>query len=224
MKEKIISIAIDGPASAGKSTVAKEIAKRLSINYIDTGAMYRALTLKVLNENIDIEKPENLKDLLNRTEISFIEGKIILDGKDVSDLIRDNNISNKVSDIAKLKEVRQYMLLSQRRLAKEKSVVMDGRDIGSKVLPEANYKFFITASIDTRAERRYKELLSKGDKSISLEQIKAEIEKRDFIDTSREHSPLVESHDSIRIDTSNLSIEESINKVLKEIREREDVL
>ena len=174
-----ISIAIDGPAGSGKSTVAKKVSEILKIEYIDTGAMYRALTLKVLNLKLN---PKSAQDVISTFEISSIDFKnnqIFLDGINVDKEIRNNIINQNVSYIAIIKEVREGMVVLQQNLAKTKSVIMDGRDIGTVVLPKADYKFFITASVEERGRRRYDELIAKGEKNISLEEIEKEIINRE---------------------------------------------
>lgn len=212
-----ITIAIDGPAGAGKSTISKEIAKKLNIQYIDTGAMYRALTLKVIRANIELNDASKIVNILKKTSIKFINNHIYLDGDIVDEEIRTNEVSNTVSIIAKIKEVREILVELQRQIAKNSSVIMDGRDIGSYVLPDADYKFYVTASVEERGKRRYKELLKKGVKT-SLEDIIKEIEKRDKIDSTREFAPLVKSPNAIVIDTTNKTIEECVNEILSYIK------
>lgn len=215
-----ISIAIDGPAGAGKSTIAKIVANRLEIDYIDTGAMYRAFTYKLLCKNIDFNDEKTILKELEDTLIDFRENHIYLDGKIVDKQIRDNIINQNVSYIAKIKEIRDGMVRIQRNIAKDKSIVMDGRDIGTVVLPNADYKFFIVASIEGRAKRRYKDLLEKGETTITLEQVKEELEKRDTIDSTREIAPLIKAENAIEVDTTNQTIEESVDTILKIIEGR----
>ncbi|QIB26053.1 (d)CMP kinase [Caloranaerobacter azorensis] len=214
--DKIV-IAIDGPAGAGKSTIAKIIAKKLNINYIDTGAMYRALTLKALKNNIDFNDKNSLISLLDETDIDYYNNHIYLDGKIVDNEIRNNEVSKNVSRVAKIKEIRIKLVEIQRKIASNKSVIMDGRDIGSYVLPNADFKFYVTASVDERSYRRYKELISKN-VEISLEQVKEEIKQRDEIDKNREFSPLIKSEDAILIDTTRKTVEESVNEILNIIK------
>lgn len=216
MKNKYnnISIAVDGPAGAGKSTISKLVAKKMNIEYIDTGAMYRAFTLKVLEKGINLNDEIKIIEELNSTYIDFINGHIYLDNKNVDKQIRDNIISQNVSDIAKIREVRNGMIRLQRDIAKDKNIIMDGRDIGTVVLPKSNFKFYITASIEERAKRRYKDLIQKGEKSISLEQIKKEIEKRDELDSTRAIGPLKKAKDAIEINTTYKSINESVNLIV----------
>lgn len=220
MRNKKYAIAIDGPAGAGKSTVAKKIANILNLEYIDTGAMYRALTLKVIRENKDPKNAAQVIDILKDTHIEFNNNHIYLDGEIVDKEIRENNINKNVSHIAIIKEVREKMVLLQQEMAKTKSVIMDGRDISTVVLTNAEYKFFITASAKERATRRYKELIENGEKDITLEQIIEEIEKRDNIDSNREVAPLKMSQDAILINTDNLSIDEVISKIIDIVKGR----
>lgn len=218
MLNKKISIAIDGPAGAGKSTIAKKLAEILSIEYIDTGAMYRAITLKVLNEGLDPKSEEDVKAVLERTTIDFRNNHIYLDNKNVDKEIRENRVSKNVSYIAKIKEVREALVRIQQNLARTKSVIMDGRDIGTVVLPNADYKFFIVASVEERARRRYKELLEKGEKNISYEEIKREIEMRDKIDSTRDVYPLVKSEDAYLLDTTGKTVDECVEEILSIIK------
>lgn len=213
------AIAIDGPAGAGKSTVAKKISKILNLEYIDTGAMYRALTLKVIRENKDPKNVLQVTKVLKDTHIEFNNNHIYLDGEIVDKDIRDNNINKNVSYIAIIKEVREKMVLLQQEMAKTKSVIMDGRDIATVVLTNAEYKFFVTASTKERATRRYKELIQNGEKNITLEQIIEEIEKRDNIDSNREVAPLKMSDDAILINTDNLSIDDVVSKIIDIVKE-----
>ena len=218
MTLKMISIAIDGPAGAGKSTVAKRVAEELVIEYIDTGAMYRALTLKVLQLGLNPKDSLDVIKALDSTSIDFRDNQIFLDENNVDKEIRENIINNNVSFIAKIKEVRDGMVKIQQELAKTKSVVMDGRDICDVVLPNAKFKFFITATVEERANRRFKELIQKGDKDVTFEQIKSEIESRDLIDSTREITPLKQSLDAYKIDTTNKSIEDSVSLIVSMVR------
>lgn len=215
---KNISIAIDGPAGSGKSTVAKIISEILKIEYIDTGAMYRALTLKVLDLKLDPKSAKDVISTFEKSSIDFNNNHIYLDGVNVDKEIRNNIINQNVSYIAIIKEVREGMVQVQQNLAKTKSVIMDGRDIGTVVLPNADYKFFITASVEERGRRRYEELIAKGEKNISLEAIQKEIENRDKIDSNREVSPLVQAEDAYLIDTTHMTIEEVVEKILSMVK------
>jgi cytidylate kinase len=215
-------IAIDGPAGAGKSTVAKILAERLGFLYIDTGAMYRALTLRVLEENIDIKntmriiltaKNTNI-DLKHTQDASF---KIFLDGRDVTKGIRQPRITKYVSDIAKIKGVREVMLGLQRKLGSENNAVLDGRDIGTVVFPDAEKKFYIDADFKERVKRRYEELKGLG-QDVSLNDVEADLRNRDTIDSTREFAPLKKADDAIYIDTTRMTIEEVVEKTLSYIR------
>ncbi|WP_097677453.1 (d)CMP kinase [Anaerosalibacter sp. Marseille-P3206] len=218
--DRIISIAIDGPAGSGKSTISKLISQKLNIEYIDTGAMYRAFTLKILNKKISLDDSEKILSEINNTIIDFKDNHIYLDGEIVDKQIRENIINQNVSYIAKIKEVRYRMVELQREIAKNKSVIMDGRDIGTVVLPDATYKFFIIASVDERAKRRYKELANEGEINITLEQVKKELKMRDKIDSTRDVAPLVKAKDAIEVDTTEKNIEESVNTILEIIQGR----
>ena len=213
-----ISIAIDGPAGAGKSTIAKKVAESLSIEYIDTGSMYRALTLKVIQNGLNPENTNDVIRVMNDTDIDFKDNSIYLDGIKVDEQIRENIINNNVSFIAKIKEVREGMVNIQQKLSNCKSVIMDGRDIGTVVLPNADFKFFLTATSDIRAIRRHKELTEKGEVNITIQQIKEEIENRDIIDSTREIAPLRESEDSYRIDTTDKTIDECVEEIISIVK------
>ncbi len=217
------NIAIDGPAGAGKSTVAKALAKKLGYLYIDTGAMYRALTLKALENNIDISDEEALKKLAQTTNIKLTPGeeqKVYLDEMDVTEAIRMPEVTKNVSQVAQYAGVREKLVLCQRKLAEKNLVVMDGRDIGTNVLPNAKYKFYLSASIHERAKRRYEELKQKG-YEVDFDKLMLEIENRDRQDSSRKIAPLVQAPDAIFIDTTNLTPEEVIEKIYFIVREGE---
>ena len=220
MKEDRLVIAIDGPAAAGKSTIAKEISKRLNIEYIDTGAMYRALTLKMINNNIDMEDIEKIIEIANSTSIKFKNNSIYLDDVIVDEEIRKNIVNNHVSNVAKIKEVRQIMVMIQREMAQHSNIIMDGRDIGTVVLPHANYKFFLIASVEERARRRYLEIQKKGEETISYKRILEEITVRDTIDSTRDVSPLKKAIDAYEIDTTDKTIEETIVEIISIIEGR----
>lgn len=207
-----MQIAIDGPAGSGKSTVAKKIAEKLNIIYIDTGAMYRAITLKLK----DIDK-KFYEQACNNTNIEFINNKIFLDGKDVSSQIRSEEISKLTSDISKIDFVRKKLVSIQKEIADKNSVVMEGRDITTVVLPDADYKFYLSASPEIRAKRRTLQLKEKG-LNADYEEILRDIKKRDNNDIKRENSPLKVADDAIVIDSSNLTADESIEKILSYIR------
>ena len=205
-----MKIAIDGPAGSGKSSLAKEIAKRLGVLYVDTGAMYRAITLKLLKE-----EESSYEEILKNTKISFEGDKIFLDGRDVSKEIRKNEISNKTSEMSKKKIIRDYLVKMQREIARDKDVVMEGRDIGSVVLKDAEYKFFLTADVKTRAMRRYKQI---DDNKVSFEEILEDLKVRDYNDSHRENSPLIQTEDAILIDSTDLNAEETIEKIISYIK------
>lgn len=211
-----ISIAIDGPAGAGKSTIAKKIAQIQDLLYIDTGAMYRAITLKLLNENIPLDNKEMIEKVLKSTKIQFIDGNIFLDDANVNEEIREPKINENVSRIAALPFIRKTLVKLQREIAEKNNVIMDGRDIGTRVLPDAKYKFFLTASIDERAQRRYKELRSKG-YDYSYDEIAEEIANRDKMDSERELDPLKKAEDAILVDTTGKNINEVIDVILSYI-------
>ncbi|PFA70018.1 cytidylate kinase [Bacillus sp. AFS015802] len=214
---KKLRIAIDGPAAAGKSTVAKIVAGKLSYLYIDTGAMYRSLTYKALTNNVDLHNESELNHLLSETTIELEpseEGQLVfLDGKDVTDEIRQASVTNSVSHVAVHSRVREEMVKRQQLLAKEGAVVMDGRDIGTHVIPDAEIKVFLLASVDERAQRRHEENLSKGYPT-DLEQLKEEIARRDKIDSEREIAPLKKAGDATEIDTTSLSISEVVDQIM----------
>ena len=209
-------IAVDGPAGAGKSTIAKIIAEKLNINYIDTGAMYRAITYKCLQNNIDINNEEQVIKVAKNTEIDFRDNDIYLDKKVLKEEIRTMEVSNNVSNVAKIKEVRYLMVDIQREIGTRNSVILDGRDIGSYVFPNADYKFFLVATPEERGNRRYKELMKKG-YEVSLDEIISDIIKRDEIDSNREFAPLVKADDAIEIDTTGKDINEVVESVISKI-------
>ncbi|HHW32422.1 MAG TPA: (d)CMP kinase [Clostridiaceae bacterium] len=217
-----INIAIDGPAGAGKSTVAKAVAKEMGIVYLDTGAMYRAVALKAIQEGIDTLDEEKLSKMVSNIDIKISysnnEQKIFLDGKDVSEDIRTPQASIGASNVATIPAVRLKMVELQRNFALNNSMVMDGRDIGTYVLPNADYKFFLTASVEERARRRYKEQIDKGIKNVSFQEILEDINYRDKNDSSRKFAPLKKAPDAIEIDTTNMSISDVVNKILSIVR------
>lgn len=210
-------IAVDGPAGAGKSTVAKIISKKLNINYIDTGAMYRAITYKAIRENINIQDEKSLIKIAENTQIDFKENNIYLDGKIINEEIRQPIVSSNVSQVAQIKEIRQIMVDLQRKMGEKYSVVMDGRDIGSYVFPNATFKFYLTAGVYERAVRRHKELSEKG-YDVNLDDIVKDIENRDKIDSERDFAPLIKCDNAIEIDTSNKSIDEVVLDIMKHIK------
>jgi cytidylate kinase len=220
---KRISIAIDGPAAAGKSTVAKIVAERLEYVYIDTGAMYRALTYKAILNKVDLNNPSQLMSILDNTDITLLPGSegqiVLLDKKDVTAQIRTAEVTNNVSFVAVHEGVRKEMVKRQQELASKGGVVMDGRDIGTHVLPNAEVKVFLLASVDERAQRRHAENLQKGYPS-DLNKLKEEIAQRDKIDSERKVSPLKKAGDAVEIDTTSLSIQQVVDEIMKLAIER----
>jgi len=211
-------IAIDGPGGAGKSTIAKLLAKKLNYLHLDTGAMYRAVTLAAIKNNNDFDDKKKLIELAKKITITFDEnGEVYLNNKNISEEIRSSEVNNHVSKIAAVKGVRKILVKKQQQLAQENKVVMDGRDITTVVLPEAEHKFFLTASLSERAKRRYQEVKSKN-KDADLEKIKKSIAHRDKLDSEREHSPLKKADDAVIIDTTTLSIDEVLKKMISLIK------
>ena len=207
-------IAIDGPAGAGKSTIAKKVADNLGYVYIDTGAMYRAFTYELLTSSISLSDIEEITKVLEKTNIEFKNNEIFLNNLNVTNEIRSKNVTANVSAVSAIPQVREKLVNLQRKIASESNSILDGRDIGTVVFPNAELKIFLTASVKIRALRRYNELIAK-DKNIDINEIEAEIEKRDKLDSSRETSPLIKAADAIEIDTSDLSIDEVANTILK---------
>jgi cytidylate kinase len=213
---KKICIAIDGPAAAGKSTVAKIVAKKLGFIYIDTGAMYRAVTYLAFKNNIDYTNEVEISKLLKNSVIRFEPGEVqqvFIDDLNVTEIIRSSDITNHVSIVAALPSIRVELQKRQQLLAEEGGVVMDGRDIGTAVLPNAELKIFLLASVEERAERRFKENKAKGF-DVNMEQLRREIEERDHLDYTREHSPLKKADDAITVDTTSMDINEVATKIL----------
>ena len=217
---KTYSIAIDGPAASGKSTAAKGVAKALDFLYLDTGAMYRAITLYMIEKGLDTRSEEDAKSILD--EVTMREdknGHIFLNEREVTERVREEDVTKLVSYACAHKAVRERLVALQREMAKGESVVMDGRDIGTVVLPDATLKVYQVASVESRAKRRYLEELSKG-KEASLDEIQKDIERRDYIDSHREHSPLRKAEDAILLDTSDLTIQEEIDAILSLFHEK----
>ncbi len=213
-------IAVDGPAAAGKSTISKRLAKILGFTYIDTGAMYRAFTEYVLRKGVDPKDEQACCALIPEVEIElFPDGKVMCSGKDVTREIREPHVSGNVSYIASYKEIRLALVELQRKMGEKSSVIMDGRDIGTYVFPNADVKIFQVASVEERAKRRYIENQEKGI-PCTYEDIVADVEKRDRIDSSRAFAPLKPAADSVLLDTSNLTIEESVEAALKIIKDK----
>lgn len=211
-------IALDGPSGSGKSTIANLLADKLKISYLNTGSMYRALTLYFLENNI--KKSDNIDiKILKKINIDINENKVFLNGKDVSQEIRDKEVTENVSWVSSIPVVREYLVEMQRNISKNKSIILDGRDIGTVVFPDAKYKFYLDASSYVRAKRRFEQ--NEIDKS--FEEIKKDIEKRDYLDSHREISPLKKAEDAIEIDSSDLTIDQTIEKILEKM-DKEDVL
>lgn len=216
----MVSIAIDGPAGAGKSTLARRVAKHLNFIYVDTGALYRAVGLKMLKQGITCEQLDKVEEMLKSTEldIRFEDGEqvVVLDGENVNSLIRTPEVSMMASSSSALPVVRAFLLDMQRGLAKRNSVVMDGRDIGTVVLPDAEVKIFLTASPVARAKRRYNELVEKG-QQVDFESVLKDIEQRDYQDSHREIAPLKQADDAALVDTTEVDLEGSFKLLLSTI-------
>jgi CMP/dCMP kinase len=222
---KNIIIAIDGFSGCGKSTTAKAVAKALQYTYIDSGAMYRTATLHFLNLSTNLDNLDEIKQSIGQLNLEFRRNgesgaqKVFLNGKDVEQEIRGMQVNAQVSKVSKIKEVRSQLVELQRQLGQTKGVVMDGRDIGTVVFPDAELKVFMTADLDIRALRRQKEMLAKGEE-VPLELIKQNLSDRDFQDSTREESPLRKAEDAVELDTSHLEFEEQVNAILKLAKER----
>ncbi len=223
MPQNFVAAAIDGPVGAGKSTIAKEAAKRLGFIYADTGALYRAVGLFCIEDGADLKKPEEIAKRIDRIkpEISLVDGTqyVFLNGADVSDKIRSPEVSMAASAVSAVPEVRAALLDMQREIAKKNNVIMDGRDIGTVVLPNARVKIFLTAKPEERARRRFKELIAKG-KDVNYEEVLKDLEKRDYDDTHRKAAPLKKADDAVTADTTELDFEQSVELVCGIIKER----
>lgn len=219
----MISVAIDGPAGAGKSTLSRKTAEKLGFIYVDTGALYRAVGLKFSNAGYNTELDCDIEEILKTTtvDIRFVKGeqRVFLDGEDVSDGIRTPNASMMASAVSAKPAVRAFLLEMQRKLARENNVVMDGRDIGTVVLPDATVKIYLTATAKARAERRYKELIQKGT-VVTFEEVYDDMVKRDYNDMHREIAPLKQAEDAVLADTTECDLEGSLELILKIIKER----
>lgn len=224
MAKKII-ITIDGWSSCGKSTLAKQLAKELGYVYVDSGAMYRTITLYFLRNNIDLAEKKEVKEALRSINLEFIfnpksnSSEIYLNGENVEYVIRDLVIAEKVSDVAAIKEVREFAVAQQQKMGAKKGIVMDGRDIGTVVFPKAELKIFMTADNAIRVQRRFKELYEKNP-NVTIEEVKDNLEMRDYIDSHREVSPLRKAKDAIELDNTNLTEKEQFNKALGWIKEK----
>ena len=209
---ELITVAIDGPAGAGKSTIAKIIGEKFNLMYINTGSMYRAVTLKALENNISAEEVDKLLVMIDGMDMHFENDELILNGENINSLITMPNISKNVSAYASIREVRERLVNLMRKMALKYSVIMDGRDIGTVVLKDANFKFFLTASPEERADRRYKELMEKG-VEVNYNEILQDIIKRDYLDSNREVDPLKKAEDAIEIDTTGIGIMGVVEKI-----------
>lgn len=218
-----INVAIDGPAGAGKSTIAKKVASKMNYIYVDTGAMYRSLALYFIRQGIDKDDEEAISRAVRDCDVTidYIDDKqqVLLNGENVTGLIRSEEVGNMASASSVYKDVRAKLLDLQRKLASTNNVIMDGRDIGTCVLPNALVKVFLTASVDTRAKRRYKELIDKGE-TPDIHKIKKDIEERDYRDSHRENAPLKQADDATLIDSSDMSIEEVTNTIIDIIKSK----
>lgn len=210
----MLSIAVDGPAGSGKSTVAKAVADKLGITYLDTGAMYRMVTLNLLNDKIDMDNLEAVQRVLDQIKIEFKAEGLFLNGEDVTTLIRTDTVANEVSRVAAIGIVREKMVMMQREIAKGQSIIMDGRDIGTHVLTDATHKFFLVASVEERAKRRLKDFEAQGI-HMSLDKMMEDIQTRDDKDSNREISPLRQADDAILVDTTSMNIEEVIAFIIE---------
>ena len=215
----MLRVAIDGPGGTGKSTIAREVAQKLGLEYIDTGAMYRSMALKSLREKVSPSDAQAVEEMLVNTEIDFRDNHMFLDGEDVSGLIRTNEISMAASDISKLPCVRAKADALSQHLASTRNVIMEGRDIGTIVIPDAEVKIFMTASPEVRARRRFLQLREAG-KPADYDEIYADIQKRDYQDSHRDYHPLKQAEDAVYLDTSELSYDENIKAVLNIIAEK----
>lgn len=211
-----ISVAIDGPAGAGKSTIAKLVGRKYDLMYINTGAMYRAVTLKALENKISLKDIDTICNMIDEMEMHFENDELILNGKNINEEITMPVISKNVSDFASIKEVRSKLVELQRKMSSKYNVIMDGRDIGTVVLKDAPFKFYLTATPEERAERRYRELIFKGI-NVKYDNILQDIIKRDYLDSNREIDPLTKAEDAIEIDTTGLSIEQVVEVICNKI-------
>ena len=213
---KNLIVAIDGPAGSGKSTIAKLLAKKYDLTYIDTGAMYRMITLYLLENNIDINDLKEVERVLNTVNLDMQGDKFFLDNVDVSTKIREKRINDNVSKVASIKIVRSNLVDLQRKISNNKNVILDGRDVGTVIFPNAQVKIFLIASPQERARRRYNEFLEKKTE-ITYDEVLKSIKERDHIDSTRDESPFVKADDAIELDSTNLTIEDVINFISKEI-------
>jgi CMP/dCMP kinase len=224
-----VIITIDGGSSCGKSTLAKQLAAKLGYRYIDSGAMYRAITLYFLRNNIDFKNTHQIKEALSNITLEFIvnefsnQSEIYLNGENVEYIIRDLLVAEKVSEVASLRDVRSFAVAAQQKMGKHKGIVMDGRDIGTTVFPDAEVKIFMIADEAVRVERRFKEMFAKNP-NITIDEVKANIEMRDYIDSNREVSPLRKAGDAVELDNTNLTEKEQLDFALKLVKRTMEVL
>ncbi len=215
-----INICLDGPSGAGKSTVAKEVARRLGIMYLDTGATFRALAVKAMRVDLDMTDDKKLTAFLDGTDVSlaFSDGKmtVLLDGEDVTGVIRENGVSKIASDISAYPKTREKLMKDWRKIARENDVIMDGRDIGTVVLPDAKFKFYLTADSRERARRRCEELKAKGE-IVDIDEIQRQIEQRDYNDSTRKTAPLKQADDAMLVDSTNISANEVVEIIIKKV-------
>lgn len=212
-----ITIAVDGPAGAGKSTIAKTVAQRLGVLYIDTGAMYRAVTLSIIRNHIDLSNIHDVEKLVESLDVFINSDRVFLNGEDVTAYVRTDEINKLVSQVSTIPFIRNKLVELQRNMALNNSIIMDGRDIGTNVLVNAKYKIFLTASVDERAKRRYMELKKKG-YEVDYSVIKQDICRRDEIDSSREINPLTQADDALVIDTTCKTIEDVVDEILNIVK------
>ena len=217
---KNLIVAIDGPAGSGKSTIAKLVAKKFNFTYIDTGAMYRMITLYLLENNISFDNLDKIQKILNEINLDMKEDKFFLNNVDVSLKIREEIINENVSKVASIKAVRENLVNLQRKIASDKNVILDGRDIGTVVFPNAQVKIFLVASAEERARRRYNEFMEKK-VEITYDEVLKSLKERDHLDSTRKESPLVKASDALELDTTNLKIDEVVNFISNEIEKRD---
>lgn len=221
MSDRMFAIALDGPAGAGKSTIARQVAAQLGILYLDTGAMYRAMAWQALRHGVDPADEQAVIDLISQTDLQVVlsqgHQQVLINGSDVSQLIRTPEVSKASSDISALPSIRRFLVEKQREIARHRPLILDGRDIGTYVLPQAPWKFFLTASVDERARRRLLDLQARGDHTGTLETVRREIEYRDTQDSNRVMAPLCQAEDACLIDTTDLSIEEVVDVIIKHV-------
>lgn len=222
MTKKVKVVAIDGPAGSGKSTIAKNVARKLAVTYIDTGAMYRAIGYFCKNKGVPFEEGDQLKQALAEIDMTYAKSESVLieiNGEDLTQIIREHHVSELASQISKLSSVRDFLLEFQRGLAKNQICTMEGRDIGTVVFPDSFCKIFLTATTEVRAKRRYDELVAKGDNSQTFEQVLRDVNERDYRDINREIAPLKQADDAYLLDTTELTIDQVVSIIIDRVRE-----